>query len=79
MANGLLVVANYAMLANMQNTGEGLMGAAEAARRLGVSKDTLIRMVARGDLEPVDKLPGINGAYLFWRSVIEQLASKASA
>lgn len=67
-------IANYAMLANMPTNDEALIGATEAASDLGVSKDTLIRMIARGDITPVHKLPGDNGAYLFHRADVERLA-----
>lgn len=55
---------------------------AEVARRLGVVRWTVCRAVASGDLRPVAKLPGVNGAYLFteesviaWRSPGERLGS----
>lgn len=63
------------MLASMQIIGEALIGATEAAEVLGVSKDTLIRMAARGEIRPVHKLPGPNGAYLFERADVERLAA----
>lgn len=72
-------IANYAMLANMPTTDEAMIGATEAAGHLRVSKDTLIRMIARGELTPVHKLPGDNGAYLFSRADVERLAEAKAA
>jgi len=63
----------------MNDTDERPIGTREAMEILGVSKDTLIRMIARGDVT-ADKLPGSNGAYLFDRADVERLAQdKASA
>src|SRR5258708_14147078 len=72
--NRLTVVAIHAMLAVMQTTGEDLIGATEAAEILQVSKDTLIRMITRGDLA-ARKLPGPNGAYLLARAAGRRLAT----
>jgi excisionase family DNA binding protein len=66
------------MLANMQPD-KPLIGAAEAAEMLGVSKDTLVRMVARGDVPMVQKLDGQKGAYIFERAEIERLANEQAA
>lgn len=63
------------MLASMQTTGEDLIGATEAREILGVSKDTLIRMIARGELTARHKLPGPNGAYLLSRAEVTSLAA----
>jgi excisionase family DNA binding protein len=52
------------------------IGTAEACEALGVSKDTLIRMAARGDITPLHKMPGVNGAYVFDRAEIEELAAR---
>ncbi|WP_371512094.1 type IV toxin-antitoxin system AbiEi family antitoxin domain-containing protein [Microbacterium paraoxydans] len=46
----------------------------EVAAAHGVSTREIARRVARGDLEPVGKLPGIRGAYLFNRAVCEEQA-----
>lgn len=62
------------MLASMQPTDESLIGATEACDMLLISKDTLIRMIARGEIKPVHKLPGPTGAYLLNRAEIEHLA-----
>lgn len=60
------------MLSNMQPD-KPLIGAAEAATILGVSKDTLVRMVARGDVPMVQKLDGVKGAYVFDRADVERV------
>ncbi len=70
----MTAVAIDAMLASMQTTGEDLIGATEAAEILGVSKDTLIRMITRGDLT-ASKLPGANGVYLLNGPEIREIAA----
>lgn len=72
------MIAKYAMLASMQPD-KPLIGAAEAADILGVSKDTLIRMVASGEVPLVQKLDGPKGAYIFKRAEVERVAAKAEA
>src|SRR5258708_13596294 len=74
--NSLPIVATYAMLTDMSTTGEALIGATEAAEILSVSKDTLIRMIARGDLAAVHKLPAQNGAYLLRRAEGMEFAAR---
>lgn len=44
---------------------EPLLSAAEVARQLHVDVRTVHRMVADGRLKPVQKMPGLRGAYLF--------------
>ena len=56
-----------------------LMGTSEAREMLGVSKDTLIRMIARGVIRTVGKLPGPNGAYLFDRAEVERHKAETDA
>lgn len=51
-----------------------LIATREVANRLGVTVATVSRMVKRGDLPAVQKLPGRTGAYLFDRAEIEKLA-----
>jgi excisionase family DNA binding protein len=53
------------------------MGAAEAEDRLGVSRDTLIRMAAAGKIKKAVKLAGDNGQWVFDRDEVEQLAVAA--
>jgi predicted site-specific integrase-resolvase len=45
----------------------------EAATLCGVSVKTFIRWKEAGKIEPVAKLPGLRGAYLFDRSDVETL------
>lgn len=57
----------------MTETGSGteLIGVAEAAEIIGRDKRTVHRMVARGELEPASKLPGLRGAFVFRRADVE--------
>lgn len=54
---------------------EDLITATEAGHIIGKSARTVQRMIPTGDLVPVRKLPGPNGAYLFRRSDVEALAA----
>jgi len=57
-----------------------LVGTTYVMETLGVSRDTVVRMVARGALKAAHKMDGPNGAYLFERADIERLArEKAEA
>ena len=56
-----------------------LIGTSEAMEILGVSRDTVIRMVTRGVLPYESKLPGSNGAWLFRRSIVELVATQGKA
>lgn len=40
---------------------------------------SITRFVAEGKLKPSRKLPGIRGAYLFFRADIEQLAAERAS
>ena len=53
-----------------------LIGSAEACRILGIHASTLTRWVTAGTINFHHKLPGLNGAYLFRRADIEQLAAQ---
>jgi len=54
-----------------------LIGSAEACRILGdIHRTTLTRWVAEGRVHAAVKLPGKNGAFLFWQSDVEDLASE---
>lgn len=67
------------MLNTMHNP-EPFVGAAEACQLLEIHAATLGRWVKNGALTPAHKLPGKNGAYLFNRSDVENLArERASA
>lgn len=43
------------------------------AERLGIDRRRVLRMVQRGTLKPVQKLPGETGAYLFDPEDVERL------
>jgi hypothetical protein len=51
-----------------------LIGTREAAERLGESIRQTIRRVEAGTLEPVAKMPGLRGAYVFNADDITALA-----
>lgn len=48
-----------------------LVTTADAARRLGVTPQTVIRKVHAGELSAKTKVPGLRGAFLFEPSEIE--------
>ena len=52
------------------------MSAEQAAQRLGCSGRTIRRMVTRGELEPLLKMPGETGAYVFEAAEIERAAAR---
>lgn len=61
-----------------------LVGAAEAAEILGISRATVHRWVGEDKLTPAQKLPAQTGAYLFSEGAVlalrdELAAAKASA
>lgn len=45
----------------------------DAAERLGVSRRTVQRLVASGELIPSDKFPGATGGYLFAAAEVERV------
>lgn len=49
---------------------------AQAAERLSTDRKGVRRLVARGDLAPAMKLPGLTGAYLFDPEAVEALAEE---
>ena len=51
-----------------------IIGSRDAAKLLQTSVDTLHRRIAAGQVEPVGKLAGKTGDYLFDRAAIEALA-----
>jgi excisionase family DNA binding protein len=75
----LLRVAKFARLTVMPDALGPAIGTAEAMQLLGVSKDTLIRMAARGEITPLHKMPGITGAYVFDRAEVEKVAAERTA
>jgi hypothetical protein len=44
-----------------------------------ISPATISRLVGYGRLKPSRKLPGKNGAFLFWRADVERLAEQRRA
>ena len=48
---------------------EGTITTAELAKRLKVTPSAISLKVKRGELEPLMKLPGIRGAFLFDASI----------
>ena len=52
-----------------------LYGTHQTAEVLEVSRRDVVRLVERGDLTPVGKLPGTTGAYLFDPADVEALAA----
>ena len=61
------------MLATMTEDST-LVGTSEVMEMLSVSRDTVVRMVARGALKAVHKMSGPTGGYLFQRAEVEELA-----
>jgi hypothetical protein len=53
---------------------DGFIGSGEACRYLKVNPATISRWVKTGDLVPATKLPGKNGAFVFYRADIEAIA-----
>lgn len=51
-----------------------LIGSAEAARRLGVTRSKLQRLVNAGRIQPMQKGEGLRGAMIFDASVIDRYA-----
>lgn len=49
---------------------------AEAAKTIGVSVRKIHRMVVAGELQPLDKLAGIRGAYLFDEAEVQRVKAK---
>ena len=64
---------------NKAQTQIDLIGTAEAAALRGVSVKTVTRWVRDGKLTPVQKLPGLRGAYVFDRSDVEALLKQEVA
>lgn len=58
---------------------DALLTSTEASVLLGKSVRTVQRMAEAGELRPVRKLPGPNGAWLFDRAEVETLAGPARA
>lgn len=56
-----------------------LIGAAQAARILGISQRQVARRVETGALEPLGKIQGKTGALLFDRAYVEKVAEQERA
>lgn len=63
-------------LANSRNL--DVIGTSDAAKILDVPTRTLLWRTTQGQVPFAQKLPGRNGAYLFNRSEIEQLAKESA-
>lgn len=60
-------------------TDTDIIGTAEACAILGKHAATLGRWIDSGRIQPATKLPGRNGAWLFWRTEVEQLRDELAA
>lgn len=60
------------------HTDPEFIGSAEVCRIHNVHPSTVSRWVSNGDLTPVHKLPGKNGAFVFNRADVEQFAADRS-
>jgi len=58
---------------------DDLIGAADAAEILKTSTRTVHRLTLEGQLNPVMKMPGETGAYLYERAVVIDLADRRAA
>lgn len=56
-----------------------VMTTRDVADALGIHVATVSRRVAEGSLEPVAKLPGIRGAFLFDRVAVERLRDEEAS
>lgn len=52
---------------------------AEVATRLGVSVRQVARLVERGRITPLDRLPGVRGAYLFDPNEVDRVAEERAS
>lgn len=50
-----------------------------AAQALGVTPATISRMVARGELVPAAKTPGLRGGFMFHQADVIRVATKRAA
>jgi excisionase family DNA binding protein len=61
----------------MQNdSSTQIIGAAEAARRLQVSRPTITRMAQSGKITPLHKMDGLRGAYVFTDAEVARAAQE---
>ena len=57
-----------------QVTPNDLIGSGETAALLRVDKSTLVRKIAAGKIQPLTRLDGPRGAFVFDRSEIQAIA-----
>lgn len=55
------------------------LGTTEVSRRLRIARRTVLNMIADGRLEPVAKVAGPLGGYLFTEEQVDALAAEAVA
>lgn len=73
-------MCNAPPMSNQQaSTDVELIGSGQAARILDVHPSTVARWVHAGRLNPVTKLAGEAGGFLFRRSDVEQIADELAA
>lgn len=63
----------------MHTTPADLIGSAETCTILDIDRSTMSRWIAAGKLPYAVRLPGPNGAFLFNRSDVEELARERAA
>lgn len=56
-----------------------LIGTVEAADLIGVNRSTISHWIAKGRIEPAQKLPGKTGVLLFTRSEVERVRDEYAA
>jgi len=66
-------------LRHMPKNTQELIPTTEVADRLGVDVRTVHRMVARNELAPAIKTPGLRGAYMFLAADVAQFDSDRAA
>lgn len=57
---------------------DDLIGSGETAALLSVDRSTLVRKIAAGKIQPLTRLDGPRGAFVFDRSEIEKLAKESA-
>lgn len=64
---------------HMPQIDDGLVTAGEAATILQCDRRTVHRLVERGELQAVMKMPGLRGALVLDRKAVESLAMERAA
>lgn len=57
---------------------DDIIGSRQAAELMGMSVSHFTRNVRAGNIEPAHKLPGLRGAYMFDRALIERMAKETA-